>query len=738
MALSEQEEFELLSLERERANGGDVGSRTGDKRRMTDQQRLELLKTQRSDPDRNPTFDSELEREIARISKTIGSAPPAPAAAPAAPRPSPADVRAIDAPGPLADQEAREAAFQKAILDWTKATGGVLKPGQNTRQAAAEWSGLEDPEGRRAQAETDHLAAGGDFSDVAGNSLQYQGGKVLAAMGGGALAGPGGATTAEGIVRLTSIVYNLKRAIDAGSISEDDAAGIVLREMAKGVGEDALFNFGVPLVGQIIAKIPGAQRFGDAIIKRLGMQTGPTGRAADLKARADLSTDPARRQAVAELGKRTKDAIPTPGQVTGESGLWEDTLRLANPRTFQRQQTELTNGAVDLAQDTLYPATQPEAKAMGQYILDSTKRVKDAVAARLRPTFDAADNLGVSVNFSQVGDEIEQMLRASDQVYGGKLATNEREMLMGVLQEIRANPNTSAKAALDFISRQKETLRSNFKETAPSDFYDTVISKVTKAAEGAYVQAAQRAGKPDVVRNLLAARKDYKEMMGTIYEDAIKKALAKNPEDLGRHFWQAGNVSEIEQLQRMLTIGQREGTMSAGEAKKLSVSMARGFLQESVKDLQSAANWSEIVRSDPVKKRTWETLMKTPGAAGLAEQMKVLEAAAQMALKNGAGAGQIIPLSRAAKGGAGYSMVTGGFHPLIFTAGLSTAGVMHMAAHAMTHGDTGISNMLLRTLRASGVGTPAAAKAIQEAYPKLKEYADKAGIELFVEKEQQE
>ena len=77
MALNEQEEFELLSLERERAQ--QAATIHTDKRRLTDPQRLEVLRAQLTDPHRNPAFDSELKAAIARMETTAGVEPEYPA-----------------------------------------------------------------------------------------------------------------------------------------------------------------------------------------------------------------------------------------------------------------------------------------------------------------------------------------------------------------------------------------------------------------------------------------------------------------------------------------------------------------------------------------------------------------------------------------------------------------------------------------------------------------------------------
>src|SRR3990167_7611635 len=65
---------------------------------------------------------------------------------------------------PMKAFEKRAKAFDEAITRWTATTGGVLrKPGQNVRQATAEWAGIPDPEPERSMAEIEELAQGGEL-----------------------------------------------------------------------------------------------------------------------------------------------------------------------------------------------------------------------------------------------------------------------------------------------------------------------------------------------------------------------------------------------------------------------------------------------------------------------------------------------------------------------------------------------------------------------------------------------
>lgn len=664
---------------------------------------------------------------------------------PDAPRASQADVRASEPqPTPMERQRSNEATFENQFQSWLQATGGKLKPGQNVRQAVAEFAAMQDPRETRDSAVTENLRETGEL-DGMDDTLGMQVAKPAAAVAGFALGGPAGATGAEAAVRYLTLATNLDRAVKAGAIDEDRAAEILVKEMAKGTATDAAFNFGLPILGQLAMKIPGAKWITDKAGKLVERMVGPSApkptlRDAKLESRAKLTDDPARQAAVHELGRRTEGVVPTPGQVRGEAGATETVINKAFPAAFEKQEKALVGAADDMLRETTNPAGQPAAQALGLEIQRTADATQEAVKKRLRPAFEAADKIGVKVDMSEVKGRIRKALLMDSRVPGGNLAPVERAQLASILDDINKNPMIGAEQALDFISRRKEQLRATTADWKPSKAYDTIIGDLTTAADTAFVRAAGNAGKGDVVRDLLAAQRDYKEMMGTIYDDAIKAALKKNPEDVGRFLWQGGNVSEPQQLQRMFQIAQREGKLSAQKAQELSASVTRGFLQEAVPSVEAAAAWSKTLKENPAKRRTWEELTSAPGGKQLREAMTVLEHAAQMAtVRNTAANKTMIPIGRAASGGLGVSYVTGMIHPGMAVAGLSIAGTMKAMSTAYMHGDKGAINLMAKVLRSNSAGTGAAAKALQSMLPDLERIAQKYGADdIFVPAEETE
>jgi hypothetical protein len=222
--------------------------------------------------------------------------------------------------------------------------------------------------------------------------------------------------------------------------------------------------------------------------------------------------------------------------------------------------------------------------------------------------------------------------------------------------------------------------------------------------------------------------------MGAVYTDAVKAALKKNPEDVGRLFWQNGNVTEPQQLQRVLSIAQREGKLSAQQMQELSGNMTRGFLQEAVPNVEAAARWSQTLKENPGKRRTWEELTSAPGGKQLREAMTIIEHAAQIAKGSGMAEQKLmIPLGRAAAGGVGISYVTGVISPGMAVIGLSIAATMKAMATAYTHGDKGAINLLAKVIRTNSAGTGASVEALRAMLPDLEQLAQKYDVpEMFV------
>jgi hypothetical protein len=660
-------------------------------------------------------------------------------------------------------------------------------------------------------------------------------------------------------VRYLSLVENLQRAVEAGAIDEARAAQIMRDSLTKGAATDAAFNFGLPIVGQGIGwlakKVPAAKwlrQVADAVIPKGA--TIDAAKQAKVDKLAGKAATPERAQAVRELAKRTDaDFVPTPAQIKGESGAVEATVNKAFPAPFERQEKALDAASEKMRRELLYPDGQPTRQTIGERIVDIAENAAKAVKTRLRPTFNAADNLGVRVDFGEVEKmardalakaervptntpqqvkevealrklvdwfetravrdgaaplqeqkaELARLLASRDlarQEWGkfksfearqqylgdnfypvpgqprvpgkysahperaaeGAAAAAEAEAIarkrladadallprIGELQAsigaLEGRPLLKAEDALDFMSAQKAGLRAS-PEWTPSTHFETFVNSLISKADEAYNVAAAKSGNANVVRDLNQARTEYRHMMETVFDDAMKQALKKGssggPEDIGQHLWQNGKVSRIEQLDEMLKLGVKEKSLTADAAEAMRRDVTRGFLQEAVKNVDGAANFSKKLAENARLAETWDVLTRSPAGRQLKDGMKVLEEAAQMA-KLRDSSKNYIPLlgvasGRAAQGGLGVSYVTGTINAGMAIAGLSIAGMMKAMATAYTHGDRGAINLMTRVLKSYSAGTGASAQALKTLLPDLEGIAQKYGAEdIFVPVEQ--
>lgn len=798
------------------------------------------LQMRKDELSRDPT-NTALQRDVKNWEKKVGSPPEAPTLAPAPlPKQATSEIMAgaadvpflmnVNAPAagqtPMDKQKAAEDAFDGAVNQWRMATGGALQPGQNERQAAAQWSGLQDPRETANQAELEHLKTTGELPY--GDSIAYGAAKGLASMGGWAAAGPAGATAAETGVRMAALTYNLQRALNAGAIDEEKASDILTKELLKGGGIDAAMNFGLPMLGKVLMNTPGLgtvlKKVGDklgALAVRAGKaaKTGIEGEiapagvsvmgdaaeqgalqnkdwaaaatsydaahqaAAVERARAMAAATPEQRTAVGVLAHNAEGGyVPTPGQVTGQATHAEKLARIGANQTFENADKALQAGAEQMRRNALNPVDQPAAFDLGKQIQDSAMEAQSALKKRLRPTFQAADEVQMGADMSAVVEKAQAALAADEGVRA--LTGAEKAKLQGIINDyyVPAVPprlvrpasgpqptglldaqgapimssgtpavivpgtpagvrTANAETLLDFLSARKADTRAMTADGMPTTKFKTIMDDLVRSGETAYDDGIEAVGAGHVKAALSSARDQYKKMMSTVFDDAMQSALKKNPEDVGRLVWQSGNVSEVKQLHDAMALARNEGVMSETQARDMAGNVTRGFLQEAVKDIKSAANWTQTLHSDPLKRRTWETLTSHPGGEQFKQTMKILEEASKMALRTTAqlgigGEALAIPLARAASGGLGVSWVTGALHPGMYAVGISANATVKAMATAYTQGNTGVVRDIARVLKSSTVGTPAAMKAMQAAIERLEPWLKNNNAEDVIEWEQ--
>lgn len=657
---------------------------------------------------------------------------------------SQADVRKSEPSMALIEQEAAERGWDAGRREYIK-KHGVLTPGKTQSQAISEATGMRDPSETRQAAEARHAAETGEL--IYGDSAFYNIAKPAAEIAGFAAGGPVGATAAGMLARGVAIGYNINKALDAG-MDPDQAASIIVNEMVKGTAVDAAFNFGTPVVAQLLAKIPGLKRIGDKITEKLmAMHATPATRdplrTAEIAARQRATDDPLRKKAVDELTKRMPDGyLPTTGQVRGKTGFMERRAFEAFPAEFEAAEESMKKGAEQLRQEIVGAKSQPTAQKLGEQIDRFVESTVDATKQRLRPVFERANAANMVVDFKDVVGIAREALRKNAMVPGkGKLTAAEAAHLKGIVDGYKYQPYRHAEATLDFLSVQKEMLRKLNPDGEPSKYFSVIVGDMEKAAKGSFDEGARRMGELGLVRQLEDAWRDYRIMNETAFTGAMKQVLKKgedSAEDIGSYLWAKGKVSRIDDLDDILGLGAREGVASQEAIDKLRRNVARGFLQQGVQTIDDAAKWSASL-ADPGRRATWEALKRAPGGAELDETMKMLEQAAQIATVQPANRQSKffgVPFSRAIGGGLGFSWVTGAISPVIAGVGLSAAGATRLATTAMVHGDKGTLNLLKKVLRANNTATAASAKALQALLPQLSEAAEKYGVDPFIREEQ--
>jgi hypothetical protein len=270
---------------------------------------------------------------------------------------------------------------------------------------------------------------------------------------------------------------------------------------------------------------------------------------------------------------------------------------------------------------------------------------------------------------------------------------------------------------------------------------DTLAAaKQTGAAQTAYAEARNV---EKVVADLNSARKEYRGMMETVFDDAMRQALRKeaggSPEAIGNYLYQTGQVSRLSQLHDLLALASKEGKLTPARAQKMQRDVTRSFLSEAVPNVDALANWSKTLMEKPRLKETWDVLTSTPGGKQLQSTMKVLEEAAQIAATDTLRlTGTPLVLNPAAAESFARRGMSGAQKPQFLVGAIGYTGLMRAAATAYTRGESGVMNNIMKLARASTMNTTASSKVAQEAAKQVKEWADKNGVNLGSNDEQEE
>jgi hypothetical protein len=431
------------------------------------------------------------------------------------------------------------------------------------------------------------------------------------------------------------------------------------------------------------------------------------------------------------------------------------------PDEYARSGEALEAAAEESRREILAPVySRPGAtgKELGEsiaFIRDNTQKL---VKKRTGPVFDRARNQGFKADASAVRAEATAELQR-DRLAAESMNPGERALLQKLLAtepprtDLVRNPDGSLSAnvvedfrfplddpggILDFISRNKARMREMTPEGAPTEGFVRVLERINEAAEKAYQDAALKAGKGGVYQKLMQARADYNDMMGTVFDDDIVKAIRAKPERLGELVTAKGNVSEIDELDRLLALAEREGAAEPLETALVHNELTKGFLEQHVNSLEKAAKWSETLGKDRKLERTWRALTKDDKAANAEKLMKLLEKQAQIVMRdNPARANAQLVRFGSPAGAAGAGFWMGGLPGAMYgmALGWNVGKMAKMIALSQTKGSGVLPKDVALAIRATTPGF-AGGRAAVEAIERLREAARNNGLGELVEAEE--
>jgi len=666
-----------------------------------------------------------------------------------------------------------EALFKK----WYAIGGGALKPGQSQEQAVAE----AFPEEVKSLADRmAKVGLGQKWRRILGG-LGAAGGALLGGLATGGRPGPGAAAAIAGGSALGTAAgsaagswLDVQAAENAGAVSPQEAAQYIKDNVIEDVAFDAagnLFFFGAGKVMKVVASPAVRAKLANLALERAGAKGAATaeraaagkrlqaetgrlvGETAEQAARYAEDLDASAR-AARELTARSGGYKPTKGQITGESGMFEELSRGGSPEVYRKQAAALERGAESLRRDVL--DTPLSRTDVGSKVKQTAEAAKRAVEARTKPVFEEADRIGVKVDMTGIVQRIERILAENEAA--GRKALSPREVMelkdtlkafspakdtapqllsaTGEAME-RVTPDvveTTAQGAQDFIKGLKRTLRATASDGPPSGPYRKLVGDLVGEADAAYTAAIARhpeARASGLSGRLAKAREDYRGMMGTIFDDdAVQSALASNPEDVGKLFWQRGEVTAADELDKLLRLARKEGQLDEAGDQELRRRVLLGFLRDAAPDTNAAARWSNTMGND-AKRETFEKLVKLAGADGkeLAAGMKVIEQAAQIARTGSATLGADLGTLSNAPGRAGVGVMFGYMNPVTAAAVGGAAALTRAFATASVNADKGMVNAILKVARASVNKEAANSTAIRKLVEDIARYQAANGID---------
>jgi hypothetical protein len=437
----------------------------------------------------------------------------------------------------------------------------------------------------------------------------------------------------------------------------------------------------------------------------------------------------------------------------------EQATRKMQPDVYEEASEALEGAAEKSRQEIVAPIfSTPDAtrKELGQHVVAALENLEAAVKRDTQPVFEKARRQGFRIDPAAIRAAAAAELARDKAAAEGTLKAGERAYLEKLVRvDVEAKPLIlgadgkplvmtaveyefpldSPGGVLDFISGNKAKMREITAEGAPSPAYEAILSKINEAAEDAYEMAARKSGAGGMYDQLTKARDRYRDMMSTVYDKAMVRAMKAEPEKVGELIAAKGNVSQIEELDRMFALAEKEKAIDGLERALLRNEIVKGFLGRQVTSLDQAATFTERLASDPQLARTYKALMRDPATKGTQDLMAMLERQAQIVLRDepARANAQLLRFgSPAGAGTAGFWM--GGWPGLIYgaTLGWNVGKIAKMIALSQTKGSGVLPKDLAHALRATTPGF-AGGRSTIEVLKRLNEAAKANGLGELIE-----
>lgn len=161
----------------------------------------------------------------------------------------------------------------------------------------------------------------------------------------------------------------------------------------------------------------------------------------------------------------------------------------------------------------------------------------------------------------------------------------------------------------------------------------STISDIIKKFDEAMDFSASKTLNPETLKRYQAVTRTYREGIQALQTDAVREALAKNPEEVGGFLFSAGKETPIKELYRSIAAA---GTLSGKSSKEIIDAMRYGYLEALTNTPENMLKFANTLKQDTAAANTFKVLF------GDATQRQAIEA-----MNKAAEIGLVSPTARA-------------------------------------------------------------------------------------------